>query len=64
LELRPEENESKPSLQMPVEPRGWRGTLARNSKKEIQNQRGIAHLRHNPTNSPVWNDLIKVKDLY
>jgi hypothetical protein len=24
----------------------------------------MARLRYNPSNSPVWNDLIKVKDLY
>jgi hypothetical protein len=33
-------------------------------KKKYKIQGGIARLRYSPSNSLVWNDLIKVKDLY
>jgi hypothetical protein len=38
--------------------------MTRDCKEKIYNQRGISQVRHKSTNSPVWNDLLKVKDLY
>lgn len=32
-------------------------------KKYVKNS-CVAHLKHKPSNSSVWNDLLKVKDLY
>jgi hypothetical protein len=33
-------------------------------RKKYKIRGGIAHLRGKPNNSPVWNDIIKVKDFY
>jgi hypothetical protein len=32
--------------------------------KKYRLNRGISYLRINPKNSPVWNDLLKVRQLY
>jgi hypothetical protein len=44
---------------MVVETRKWRRSLEGDSKKKYKIKGGITQLRHKPTNSPMWNDLIK-----
>jgi hypothetical protein len=34
------------------------------ARKNIRLEKGINKLKYNPVNSPVWNSLIKIKELY
>ena len=40
------------------------GFMARNSKEKIPEKPCLSLLKKSPKNSPVWNQLISVKDLY
>jgi hypothetical protein len=60
---RSEKNEFELVMQMVVESRKWRRYVAGNSE-EKNNINGIVQLKNKPCNSPVWNDLIEIKELY
>jgi hypothetical protein len=38
--------------------------LASDSQEKYKIRGGINKLKYNPANSPVWNSLIKIKELY
>jgi hypothetical protein len=38
--------------------------LASDSQEKYKIRGGINKLKYNPVNSPVWNSLIKIKELY
>jgi len=40
------------------------GNLARNCQTEIYKTNCLPHLKYSPRNFPLWNDLLKVKDVY
>jgi hypothetical protein len=50
---------------MVVEIREGRGDLARSStEKKYKIGGSIRQIKQRPTNSHIWNDLLKVKDIY